>query len=252
MTAVAPVNPAGPMGNANIRKALSIAVDRQSIVDKVFYGAGTICKTVTPPTAWYPEATDIFEQAYAALPGDKPDVEAAKALVAAQAGAGTPMVLGLAAGDQTMLLMASIVQQAAKDIGLTVELKPMPPLDYMNAFYVPEYREGLDMLLTIGYMDVPDPCDLTVLLIGPYALMNWIGWTNAEAEQKLDLAYQTFEPVERAQLVVDAQAIYTEEAISAPLTANHEILYMSDRISGAPVSFAYMFMPGLAMLGGTE
>lgn len=253
MTAVAPANPAGPMGNTDVRKALLMAIDRQAIVDKVFYGAANVCKTATPQTAWYPEAKDIFEQAYAELPGDTPDLEAARQLiVAAGDAAKTPMVMGLPAGDQTMLQMGAIVQQAAKDIGLTVELQPMQPLDYLNAFYVAEFRQGIDMLLTLGYLNIPDPLDLTVILIGPYAILNWIGWTNAEAEAALDQAYTTFDPVERAKLVVAAQKIYTEDAMTIPLTSNDEVLYLSDRISGAPVSFAYMFMPGLAMLGGTE
>jgi peptide/nickel transport system substrate-binding protein len=253
MTAVAPANPAGPMGNTDVRKALLMAIDRQSIVDKVFYGAANVCKTATPQTAWYPEAKDIFEQAYAALPGDKPDLEAAKQLIAAAGDAAkTPMVMGLPAGDQTMLQMGAIVQQAAKDIGLTVELKPMQPLDYLNSFYVAEFRTGIDMLLTLGYLNIPDPLDLTVILIGPYSILNWIGWTNPEAEAALDKAYTTFDPIERAKLVVAAQKIYTEDAMTIPLTSNDEILFLSDRISGAPTSFAYMFMPGLAMLGGTK
>ena len=253
MTAVAPANPAGPMGNAAVRQALLVAVDRQAIVDTVFYGAGTPCKTATPQTAWYPEAKDIFAQAYAELPGDKPDLEAAKQLVASAGDAAkTPMVLGLPAGDQTLLQMGAIVQQAAKDIGLTVELQPMQPLDYMNAFYVAEFRKGIDMLLTLGYLNIPDPLDLTVILIGPYAILNWIGWKNPDAEAALDKAYTTFDPVERAKLVVAAQKIYTEDAMTIPLTSNYEILYLSDKVSGAPVSFAYMFMPGLAMLGGTK
>ncbi len=253
MTAVAPADPAGPMGNADVRKALFLAIDRQAIVDKVYYGAGVACKTATPQTAWYPEAKDIFAEAYAALPGDQPDLAAAKELVAAAGDAAkAPMTMGLPAGDTNMLQMAAIVQQTAKDIGLTVELKPMQPLEYLNSFYVAEFRKGIDILLTVGYMNIPDPLDLTVILIGPYAMLNWIGWTNPEAEAALEQAYATFDPVERAKLVEVAQKIYTEDAMTIPLTSNHEILYLSDRISGAPVSFAYMFMPGLAMLGGTK
>ena len=37
-----------------------------------------------------------------------------------------------------------------------------------------------------------------------------------------------------------------------PLAMDAEILFMNNRISGAPVSFAYMWIPGLAMIGGTQ
>jgi peptide/nickel transport system substrate-binding protein len=256
-TAVVPVNPEGPMGNANIRKALFLAIDRQVIVDSVFYGAATINKTITPPTAWDtdPAARKVYEQAYAAMPGDKPDIEAAKALVAAETGTDQTMTLGYVAGNQDMLQMVSIVQQGAKDIGLTVELKPMQPLDYSNAWYIPEYRQGIDMLLTIGFQSIPDPLDLLPMVIGPYAFFNWIGWSGPAADEswaKIDLAGQTYDPVERANLVVEAQTLYSADTISIPLTSNDELLFMNNRISGAPVSFAYLYMHSFAMLGGTE
>jgi ABC-type transport system substrate-binding protein len=256
-TAIVPVNPDSPIGNVNIRKALSLAIDRQTIVDKVYYGAAMINKTITPPTAWDPdpEAYKIYEQAYAEIPGDRPDLEAAKALVAAESGTDQPMTLAYAAGSQDMLQIVSIVQQAAKDIGLTIELKPIQPLDYSNAFYIEEYREGIDLLLTIGFQSQPDPLDLLPMIIGPYALFNWIGWEGPQADQAwayLQEAGMSFDPVERATLITQAQEIYMAEAISIPLTSNYEILFMNNRISGAPASFAYLGAPCLATLGGTE
>ena len=70
-TAIVPVNPDSPIGNANIRKALSLAIDRQEIVDKVYYGAAMINKTITPPTAWDadPAAHKIYEAGLRRDPG---------------------------------------------------------------------------------------------------------------------------------------------------------------------------------------
>ena len=256
-TAVVPVNPDSPIGNANIRKALSLAIDRQVIVDSVYHGAAMINKTVTPPPAWDtdPAAYKIYEEAYAGIPGDEPDIEAARALVAAETGTDQPMTLAYAAGSQDMLQIVSIVQQAAKDIGLTIELKPIQPLDYSNAFYIEEYREGIDLLLTIGFQSQPDPLDLLPMIIGPYAFFNWIGWEGPRADEAwgyLEQAGMSFDPVERATLITQAQKIYMEDTITIPLTSNYEVLFMNDRISGAPASFAYLGAPCLAMLGGTE
>jgi peptide/nickel transport system substrate-binding protein len=256
-TAVVPVNPDSPIGNANIRKALSLAIDRQVIVDNVYYGAAMINKTITPPTAWdpNPEARTIYEQAYAAIPGDEPDLEAARALVAAESGTDQPMTLAYAAGSQDMLQIVSIVQQAAKDIGLTVELKPIQPLDYSNAFYMEEYREGIDMLLTIGFQSQPDPLDLLPMIIGPYAFFNWIGWEGPKPDEAwgyLEAAGMSFDPVERATLITKAQKLFMADTISIPLTCNYEVLFMNNRVSGAPTSFAYLGAPCLAMLGGTK
>jgi len=121
-----------------------------------------------------------------------------------------------------------------------------------NYFYVPEYRKGIDMAVTLGFLDVPDPLDYTSLFFGEGALFNWINYKNAEVEQLLTEARQTMDPTARANLFVQAQAQYMKDMIVIPITQNTVTLYMNNRISGAPVSFTYMWLPGLAMLGGTQ
>jgi peptide/nickel transport system substrate-binding protein len=211
-----------------------------------------INKTLTPPSAWDPEAIDVYEAAYAEIPGDEPDIEGAKALLEGKEGLDEPMVMAMAAGDEPELRVSSIVQQAAKDIGLTIELKPLQAMDMANVFYVPEYREGLDLVMTWGWLDIPDPLDYTVLSVMETSYFNWTGYSNPEMEALLNEARQTFDPTPRAELVVEAQEMYTADTVVIPLVNPYQFLYMSDRISGAPCSFAYMWIPGLAMIGGTE
>ena len=252
---VVPTNGDTPMGDPNdpdVRTALSMAVDRQAIVDSVFSGEAVLNKTFTPPSAWDPEAIDVYQAAYDVLPGDEPDIEGAKALLEGKTGLDQPLVMAMAAGNEEELRVSSIVQQAAKDIGLTIKLKPLQAMDLANVFYVPEYRKGIDLVMTWGWLDIPDPLDYTSLFFGEGALFNWIDYRNLEVEQTLDEARQTFDPVERANLVCEAQAIYTADTICVPLVNPYQTLYMSDRISGAPSSFTYMWIPGLAMLGGTQ
>jgi peptide/nickel transport system substrate-binding protein len=240
------------MGDPQLRQALSMSIDRQAIADKVFNGAAVPNKTFTPQTAWDPEAIDIYKQAYDALPSLTPDIAAAKQIVAGRPGASKPMVMAVLAGDQRELQLASIVQQAAKDIGMTINLKQLQPMDMSNFFYVPEYRKGIDMAMTLGFLDIPDPLDYTSLFFGEGALFNWIGYSNPTVEKNLELARQTLDPVKRAQLIVEAQKLYTADAPVIPLAMDAEILFMNNKISGAPVSFTYMWIPSLAMVGGTQ
>jgi len=252
---VIPTNGDTPMGDPNdpdVRTALSMAIDRPSIVDSVFSGHAVLNKTFTPPSAWDPEAIDIYQAAYDEIPGDEPDIEGAKALLEGKEGLDKPLVMAMLAGSEEELRLSSIVQQAAKDIGITIELKPLNAMDLANVFYVPEYREGIDLVMTWGWLDIPDPLDYTSLFFGEGALFNWIDYRNAEVEALLDEARQTFDPTQRAEKFVAAQAIYTADTVVVPLVNPDQSLYMSDRISGAPCSFAYMWIPGLAMLGGTE
>lgn len=252
VTELVVANPKGPLGDPDVRKALSMALDRQAIVEKVYNGAAVPNKTLTPPSAWDPEAIEIYREAYDALPGLEPDVEGAKALLAGKTGLDKPLVMALLAGDERELQLSSIVQQTAKDIGLTIELKPMQAMDLSNVFYVEEYRKGIDLVMTEGWLDIPDPLDYTVLTVMEGALFNWIDYSNPPMEKLLEQARQTFDPVERAKLVVQAQEMYTADTVVIPICNPAQVLYMNDRISGAPASFAYMWIPGLAMLGGTE
>jgi len=245
-------NPDGPLGNPEIRRALSMAIDRAAIAERVFNGAAMPNKTLTPPAAWDPEALSVYEEAYESIPGDTPDVAAAKELLSSQPDASEPVVLTYIAGDQRGSQVASIVQQAGRDIGLTIELRPMSAMDVSNFWYVPSYREGIDMGFTSGWLDIPDPLDNLFLFFGGDALFNYIGYSNREVEEKLDQARQTYDPIERATLIVEAQEIFTNDTVVIPLTSNAEILFMNNRISGAPVSWPFMWLPSLAMIGGTE
>jgi peptide/nickel transport system substrate-binding protein len=247
-------NPDGPMGNPQLRTALAMALDRKAIVEKVYNGAGVPNKTFTPPSAWDPEALDVYQKAYdeITVPGETADIEGAKQIVAGESGADKPMVMAVMASDQLELQLGSIVQQAAKDIGMTIKLKQLQPMDMSNYFYVPEYRKGIDMAVTLGFLDVPDPLDYTSLFFGEGALFNWINYSNPEVEQLLTEARQTMDPTARANLFVEAQAQYMKDMIVIPIAQNNVTLYMNNRISGAPVSFTYMWLPGLAMLGGTQ
>jgi len=125
-------------------------------------------------------------------------------------------------------------------------------MDMSNFFYVPEYRKGIDMAMTLGFLDIPDPLDYTSLFFGKGALFNWINYSNPTVEKNLELARQTLDPVKRAQLIVDAQKLYTADAPVIPLAMDAEILFMNNKISGAPVSFTYMWIPSLAMVGATQ
>ena len=154
--------------------------------------------------------------------------------------------------DEIALELGSIVQQAASEIGLTIKLKPLQPMDMSNFFYIPSYRKGIDSGVTLGFLDIPDPLDYTSYFFGPAALFNWINYSNPQVEKDINLARETYDPAKRASYIVAAQTIYNHDLVAIPLTSDDVILFMNNRISGAPSSFAYIYLPSLAMIGGTH
>ena len=65
-------------------------------------------------------------------------------------------------------------------------------------------------------------------------------------------ARATNDPALRAQLVTAAQAQYMKDQVVIPLENNDEVLFMNNRITGAPVSFAYIYEPSLALVGAAK
>lgn len=242
----------GPMSNPVLRRALSMAIDRQAIASTVYNGAASPNKTIIPPTAWDPAALGIYKAAWNALPSITPNIAEAKKLVAGQPDASKPIVLAYLAGDQRELEIASLVQQAGTEIGLNVQLKALQPLDISNVFYVPSYRNGIDLVLALGYLPYPDPIDYLVYFFGSSPLFNWLNYENATVNTDINEARTAVNPTTQATLVTKAQAIFTPDSVVIPLVNSDEALFMNKRVTGAPASFAYMFMPSLAMVGAAK
>ncbi|HTW99341.1 MAG TPA: ABC transporter substrate-binding protein [Acidimicrobiales bacterium] len=249
---LAPTTSSGPIGNAKIRQALSLALDRQAIADVIYDGAATPNLALTPATAWDPAARPVYQAAYAKLGPSTPQIAEAKRLVDSVPDHSAPIVLALEAGNQTELELATAVQQAASEIGLDVTLDEMQPLAFGGAFFVPSYRKGLDMLVDEGYLDVPDPLDYLGLWFPKGAVFDYTNYNDATVNTDLAKAIGTYDATARAKLITAAQAIYMKDYIVIPIVNPDEGLYMNDEITGAPASFAYIYEPCFAKLGAAR
>ena len=252
ITELAPTSSTGPMANVKIREALSLALDRSAIAKVIYGGAATPNLALTPPTAWDPAAKAAYQAAYAKLGPTSPDLATATKLVKSVPNHSAPITLALLAGDQTELALATAVQQAASQIGLTVKLDEMQPLAFSNAFFVASYRKGIDLIVDEGYLDVPDPLDYTGLWFPKGALFNYTGYNNALVNRNLAAAQQTFNPSARATLFLAAQAQYMKDKVVIPVVNPAQSLFLNKSITGAPASFAYIYEPCLAKLGSSK
>jgi peptide/nickel transport system substrate-binding protein len=246
--------PHGPMASPVIRQALSLALNRVAIAQKLYYGAAIPNKTLTPPTAWgaNPAAAGVYRAAYDALPPVTASLAEARKLVASQPGSKQPIVLAIQTGDQTQLNLASLIQQAAGQIGLRITIKQMQPLDFSNLFYLPKYRTGVGLVLANGYLDLADPLDYLTLFIGPNAVFNWVHYNSTVVQNLVNQARGTVNPVQRAKLIVAAQKLYTRFGIVIPLESPDEAVYLKKGVTGAPASFAYIYEPSLATVGSVS
>jgi peptide/nickel transport system substrate-binding protein len=249
---MSPATSTGLIANARVREALGLIVDRSAIAQKIYFGAAAPNKTLTPPNAWAPaSARSIYQSAYNALPGSAMDVALAKKLVAGVKNASQPMVLAIPAGDQTSIDLATLIQSNAGQIGLHISIKQLQPLAYSNLFYLPQYRKGISLVLSNGYLDVPDQLDYLDLWVYPSSVFNWVGYNNTTVANLVTEAQATYNPLQRARLLVQAQALYMKNyPIVVPIVSLDEVTYLSNKLGCATTSFAYIYEPSFAYLCG--
>ncbi len=248
-----PANAESPAADRKLLDALSLVIDREALIKNVFGGDATTLKSLVPPLTWRgDQAADTFDTAYAALPDvPEPNVEKAKKLVAQARPATRPLVAAIPAGDQRGLQALTFIQAAAKKIGVGIEIKQLQPTEMSSLFYDPSVRKGLDLVLTFGYVTMPDPASYVAESVTPRGIFNWTRYHNPEVTRLLDQARTAPDPAASAEAYAKAQALFTPTLPAVFLATTHERMFMNKRISGAPASFAYMGMPWAAHLGGT-
>jgi peptide/nickel transport system substrate-binding protein len=241
------------MQDQKLRQALSMVIDRTALAKVVFHGAADANYALIPPPAWDPTGLPTYQKAYAKLPHpDGTDVAGAKQLISGDPNASKTIVLAISAGNQTAVDTATLVQQEAAQIGLKIQIKQMQPLEFSTAFFDANARKGVDIMLTQGWVDVPDPLDYLGLIVLPDSYFNWLGLKNEPVASLLDKARSNFDDQSRATQITDAQSLYEPTQPMIPMLALREVLYMNKDVTGAPASFAYIFEPSLATVGSAH
>ncbi|MFF8610488.1 ABC transporter substrate-binding protein [Streptomyces sp. NPDC015346] len=248
-----PGNATSPAADRRLLDALSLAVDRTALIKNVFGGDATTLKSLVPPLTWRGDpAADRFDAAYAALPAaPAPDLEKAKKLMAGVKAVSRPLVAAIPAGDQKGLQTLTFIQAAAEKLGVDIRIRQLQPTEMSSLFYDPSLRQDIDLVLTFGYVGMPDPASYVAEMVTPRGLFNWTNYHNAEVTRLLTAARTSADPAASAQAYAEAQALFTPTVPALFLATTHERMFMNKRISGAPTSFAYMGMPWAAHLGGT-
>jgi peptide/nickel transport system substrate-binding protein len=159
------------------------------------------------------------------------------------------MTFALGAGNQTELQLATFLQATAKSIGLNFKLRQMPATEFSSLFYDPTKRQDVDMVLTEGYLEIPDPVSYPLLAVPKGALFNWFNYDSPQATALLQQSRRSEDPVAAAEAYVQAQAHFEPDKVVIPIASPYELLFMNKRITGAPASFAYINMPWAAMIG---
>jgi peptide/nickel transport system substrate-binding protein len=241
----------GALGDVRVRRALSMAIDRDGIVKAAINGYGGVAKAPIPAAGWGTIAPERAQAMYNALPAPVQDVAAARKLVEEAGATGKKVVVATSSLAVEITVATNAIQAAGKAIGLDVELRTVAPDAYTALFTDPSTREGIDLLVTSGYDMTPDPLEFyQTLQTGEFA--NYGSWSNPEYDAIITQALATTDPSARADLTVKAQEIVLRELPGIPLWDSPLSLYMKNGITGATSNITQLSFPWAATVGSAD
>ncbi|MFD8612142.1 ABC transporter substrate-binding protein [Streptomyces sp. NPDC059631] len=242
----------GGLADPDIRRALSLALDRTGIARSGYGGLVEPWATPVGSGAWgYEKAT--FEAAQKQLTDApaKPDLAAAKELVKkAKARPDAPIVIGTDS-TQGRLVIANAVRAALTQLGLKAQIKTVPSATYGEFYGDKEARSGIDVLVADWYISKSDP-------LGFYdnglstSSNNWVGYKSSDYDAEVERALRTIDDAERAALVVDIQKRFSRAAVWIPVAQMPTVLVLNGDLTGPPASMAYLYSPWAAHLGAKK
>src|SRR5215469_13560945 len=242
-------NTKGVLGDVRVREALSLALNRQAIINDVYKGAALMPRWLANPGVFgYGQAT--FNMDYLASPLMKQNIAKARQLIKAAGAAGKSFTIGTSSQLANISAETGAYQAAASAIGLKTTLKSVSAQNYINFFTDPKARVGVDGFMTTNYGDYADPAALLATLVIPSGSQNYDNFSDPKVLAWLQQARSTADQNARAALVSKA-----EERVAAllpwiPNVQPVQILIMAKGLTGATASFAYMFAPWANTLGG--
>lgn len=239
----------GPLGDPAVRKALWTATDQQALSETVFENTARPAVSLVPDGGWS-FADEVFSSARDELPGAEANIEKAKEILAdATADLSEPITIVYPTERSYYADMISEFTRAGKEIGLDVQPQGVPSAQFGAFFSDPEARAGHGAFVTTNYMDVPDPLVFLRTIVQEGGSQNFSGYSNPEIEELLAKAEATSDETERAELTAEIEALAMADMPWLPVVDPAVRLFMSDRITGVPASFAYLYYPWAADLG---
>ena len=240
----------GALKDVRVRQALSLAIDRKAYIQNVYHGAAQLPRTLANPGTWG-YAKDVFQADWDKLPDPNPDIAKAKDLMKQAGAAGKTITLGMTTEVAQLNTAANAIRQAGAAIGLKVNFKAVSAQNFINFFTDPKAREGIDGFPTVNYPDYADPAGFYNTIVMPDGSQNYSGFADAQITKAMNDARSTADPAERAKFVAQAGDRIMDQLPWIPMAAINTTLFTSSKLTGAPVSFAYMGGPWANLLGST-
>jgi peptide/nickel transport system substrate-binding protein len=239
----------GALRDVRVRRALSMAINREALIAALYHGHAQLPRALENPGAWGYGAS-VFQRDWSQLPVPTVDIAKAKQLVKAAGAEGKSITIATTSSVNSLATAANSARQAAVSIGLKAKIDSVSAPNYINLFTSASARKGIDMFPTTNYPDYADPAGLYNTFAIPGGSQNYDNFNDPAITRALETARSTANPDQRAALVSKAGDLIMQQLPWIPLDAPDTLLITSRQLTGAPDSFVYMGGPWANMMGG--
>jgi len=217
-----------------VRQALLFALNRQQIVDAVFFGHGKVANSVEPPTSWAykdkPKVLYTFDKAKAESLLDGAGWTKGSDGIRAKGGLKLKFDMITNAGNKQRESMLQVMQQSWKDVGVeaTPSLIQFPQL----VSQIVNIRTFDVFLVGFNWSNDPDEAPLYHSRNTVAGGFNGADFKNDQVDSILDQALGTLDKAKRKQLYEQFQDIMSEEVPSPVVLFNTGIYGWNKRVQG--------------------
>jgi len=235
-----------PLEDVRLRTALSLAIDREAISQRIFPNGGA------PATSFLGAAARADVDHTASLNATA-DVEAAKALVEEALGSdgqSRPIKLSYTSGVGAEVgQMALYLEQVATSIGLEIELDDKAPMDWVQGVMSATTDPSFDLTFNYSSNAVNDAY-ASFLRVLPGSVDNYSGYDNADVTAKIAEGRSTLDAAERGKIAGEIEAQVLEDLPIIPVSWVPRQVFVNGEVGGAALSDAtYMGYPWAATIG---
>lgn len=201
-----------PLNNLKVREAISYAINRDALLNSVYYGTATKAKSLLPPTSWaYNNDSKVIDYS----------PEKAKALLK-QANYNFKQTLSLWVPlesrpyNPSPQKTAELIQANLKAVGINIAIYHQDNIGRLGTNTINQY----DMILAGWIADNGDPDNFLRPLLSCNAKnvgLNVANWCDLEFDNLLELALRTNKVDQRANYYQHAQNILDQQIPLIPL-----------------------------------
>ncbi len=219
-----------PFDDLNVRKAFTMAFDRQKYIDVVLNGHAL------PANGLYPPALPGFNLALKGLPYDPG--QARELLKQSKYGGpdGLPLIVFTDAGTGTYISpdVAAMAQMWQQNLGVTITVENIEPNYYLDQVYAGNHGQ----MISSGWCaDYPDPENFADVLFHTGSSQNNGGYSNLQLDALLEGARVEQDVTRRIAMYQQAEQMIVDDA--AVLFTTHSLSYQLVK----PYVKGYVFTP---------